>query len=115
MNNFGNFLITKDHNLAIYTRGSSKLYINKNYIDDIDKESPLYKMIETGYLIKEDDEAFVHNRDNILLSDVDGNAKTYVTYKFFRLLRDDRKTDSDNDELNENDCLNFSEFFGSQI
>lgn len=110
MNSFGNFLITKDHNLAIYTRGSNKLYINKDYIDDIDKESPLYKLIESGYLIKEDDEAFVNNRDNILLSDIDGNAKLFVTYKFFRLLRDDRKTDSDDDELNENDCLNFSEF-----
>lgn len=110
MNTFGYFLITRDHNIAIYTRNSSKLYINKDYIDNIDKESPLYKLIESGYLIKEDNEAFIHNREDIFLSDTEGNAKKFVTYKFFRLLKDDRKTDSDDDQLNENDCLNFSEF-----
>ena len=51
------------------------------------------------------------NRDNMYYCQtLRGNTKEIYSCKFFRLLRDDRETDSDDDALNENDCLNFSEF-----
>jgi len=84
-----------------FQTNSNSLYIKKNF--KINCYSALAKLIDGGFLVKQKNTQI--------------NKKSYNEYKFYRLLKDERKYKGDspinnktnNKKTNENDCLKFAE------
>lgn len=112
----GNYVFTKDHNIAIIptseTTDSEYLYIRDDFV--INTNSPLSKLIEGGFIIQDGKEDITIVRSS---RTTPGQVYQYNKYKFFRPLKDyrafvtnakTREIRSD-EAINENDCLKMGE------
>ena len=115
-----NYIFTNDLMFGIKSHepywDSNYLYINDIAIQNINHSSPLAKLIEEKFIIQ------VRKNEELYNENEEGNfvkiPGTFHKFRFFRKLIDKRisKTGAKLSEsnLNENDCLNFSEFFTLQ-
>lgn len=115
-----NYIFTNDLMFGIKVNppywDSNYLYINDNAIQNIEPLSPLGKLIHDKYIVQVQKNVELYNENQ------PGNfvkiPGTFHMFRFFRKLLDKRisKTGAklSDTNLNENDCLNFSEFFTLQ-
>ena len=102
----GNYLFSGgSHRFAICDRSSKHLYVGVGV--KLDADSPLQMLIDGGVLVKE-------AKTVSITVGPGGKTNKYHKYTFFRPLVDEGFVEGaeerDPRKLNENDCLNFSEF-----
>jgi hypothetical protein len=110
-----NYIFTNDMAFGIKVYGyywdSNYLYINDYVIQNIDPSSPLAMLINDGFIVQVKTNEELYNEDQKIQG-------TFHRFRFFRKLIDNRisktGTKLSDTNLNENDCLNFSEFFTLQ-
>ena len=112
----GNFIFTKNYDIAInptkVTTDSEYLYIKDGFV--INTDSPLFKLIEGGFIMQDGTENITIVRSSRTTPET---VYKYNKYKFFRPLKDYREFTTNaktgeiqtNEAINENDCLKFGE------
>ena len=111
MEKFGRYCITSDKNFAIHSKINECLYINSNY--DLHNSSPLQKLIDRNILTLQKSNVSLTKKTggiDIPVTDENNNEIYFNSYKFFRKLKQ-----SEDPEVNENDCLEFSEYLTTSI
>jgi hypothetical protein len=110
MEKFGRYCITSDKNFAIHSKINECLYINSNY--DL-HNSPLQKLINRKILRLQKRNVSLTKKMGGLdmpVTDENKNEIYFNSYRFFRKLK---QTEDPN--VNENDCLEFSEYLTTSI
>lgn len=113
MKKFGEYIYTVDTNFAIKGKDSEFLYIKNKHIEMLKKDTPLKRLIEDNTLEITGTNVTLERKGNfgkVTLSDNHENPILYNKYKFKRTL-----IQSSDPDVNENDCLEFSEYLTSSV
>jgi len=116
MKKFGKYVYTSDTIFAIEGKDSDFLYIQNKAVEVLRKDSPLKRLIEQNILditemnVSLDKKDGLDNTKEVSLADEYGNPIIYNKYKFKRTL-----IQSSDPDINENDCLEFSEYLTSRV